>query len=221
MGDPKKQRRKFDKPSHPWQRDRLEEERVLLKEYGLKNKKEFWKMNSILGKFKAQTKSLIKREGEQAEKEKTLFLEKLSKLKLMPGDTSIEEVLNLTINDILERRLQTIVFRSGLAKSIKQARQFITHGHIIVNKKKVNIPSYLVRIDEEGLLIFSEFSALADEEHPERKMPEKVIEKIEEPEPVKEKPTGKKEASKPVEKKPAEKKETPKEVKKKWNLLQN
>ena len=205
MGDPKKQRRKFNKPSHPWQRDRLEEERTLLKEYGLKNKKEFWKMNSILGKFKAQTKSLIRKEGEQAEKEKKLFLEKLSKLKLIPGDTSIEEVLNLSINDILERRLQTIVFRKGLAKTMKQGRQFITHGHIIVNNKKVNIPSYLVKVDEEDALIFSEFSALADAEHPERKIEEKKIEKIEEQKPVEEK----------KEEKPTEKKEAPKEEKKK------
>ncbi len=202
MGDPKKQRRKFDKPSHPWQRERLEEERVLLNEYGLKNKKEFWKMNSILSGLKSQTKSLIKREGEQAEKEKTQFLEKLSKLKLIKGDTSIEEVLNLSINDILERRLQTIVYRKGLAKTMKQARQFITHKHIIVNNKKVSVPSYLVKIDEEDSLLFSEFSALADAEHPERKVEEKKIEKIEEPKPIKEK------------KEEAPKKETKKEEKK-------
>lgn len=180
MGDPKKQRRKFSKPSHPWQRTRLEEEKVLKEEYGLKNKKEFWKMNSLLGQFKSQTKSLIKRRGDQVEKEKKLFIDKLSKLKLIPAEASIEDVLNLSTNDILERRLQTILFRKGFAKTIKQARQFITHGHVIVNDKKVNIPSYLLSAEEEATITFSNFSALADAEHPERKMPEKKIEKIEE-----------------------------------------
>tara|TARA_Y100000310_G_scaffold345249_1_gene463106 strand:- start:300 stop:926 length:627 start_codon:yes stop_codon:yes gene_type:complete len=186
MGDPKKQRRKFTKPTHPWQRTRLEEEKVLKEEFGLKNKKEFWKMNSVLGKFKAQTKSLIRRRGSQADKEKTLFLDKLSRLKLIPTEAAIEDVLNLTINDILERRLQTILYRKGFAKTIKQARQFITHGHVIVNDKKVNIPSYLLSAAEEDTITFSNFSALADAEHPERKVVEKKVEKIEEETPTKE-----------------------------------
>jgi len=195
MGDPKKQRRKFTKPTHPWQRTRLEEEKVLKEEFGLKNKKEFWKMNSVLGKFKAQTKSLIRREGEQADKEKALFLDKLSRLKLIQAEAPIEDVLNLSINDILERRLQTILYRKGFAKTIKQSRQFITHGHVIVNNKKVNIPSYLLSAAEEGEITFSEFSALSDVEHPERKVEEKKIEKIEE-----EKPVEEKKEVKPVEK---------------------
>ena len=138
MGDPKKQRRKYSKPSHPWQRTRLEEEKIIKNEYSLKNKKELWKMNSLLSKFKAQTKILIRKTGEQGEKETNEFLNKLTKLNLIPANTPIEDVLNLTIKDVLERRLQTVVYRKGLGKTMKQARQFITHGHIIVNNKKNN-----------------------------------------------------------------------------------
>ena len=191
MGDPKKQRKKFNKPSHPWQRTRLEEEKILKVEYALKNKKELWKMNSLLSKFKAQTKVLITKSGEQGEKETNDFLNKLAKLNLIPANTPIEDVLNLTLKDVLERRLQTIVFRKGLGKTMKQARQFITHGHVIVNNKKITIPSYIVPLSEEATLEFSERSPLADEEHPERKLPEAIVEKIEEIKPVKETKEGK------------------------------
>jgi len=186
MGDPKKQRKKFSKPTHPWQRTRLEEEKVLKEEYALKNKKELWKMNSLLSKLKAQTKSLIIKTGKQAEKETKQFLDKLVKLNLVPANTPIEDVLNLALKDILERRLQTIIFRKGLAKTMKQSRQFITHGHIIANNKKITIPSYIVPTSEEATLEFAERSPLSDEEHPERKLPEVTVEKIEETKPVEE-----------------------------------
>ena len=210
MGDPKKQRKKFSKPSHPWQRTRLEEEKILKEEYALKNKKELWKMNSLLSKFKAQTKVLIRKSGEQAEKETNEFLNKLSKLNLIPANTPIEDVLNLTLKDILERRLQTIVYRKGLAKTMKQSRQFITHGHVIINNKKITIPSYIIPLSEESALEFAERSPLSDDEHPERKLPEAITEKIEEIKAVKETKEGK---IVPAE----EKKEEVKEEAKKWN----
>lgn len=46
---------------------------------------------------------------------------------------------------LLERRLDNVVFRLGLASSRKEARQLVTHGHFEVNGRKVNIPSYLVK----------------------------------------------------------------------------
>jgi len=190
MGDPKKQRKKYSGPLHPWQRTRLEEEKILKDEYGLKNKTELWKMNSVLSKFKSQTKSLITKPGEQAEKEKKLFLDRLTKLKLVQPGAVVEDVLNITLKDILERRLQTVIFRLGFAKTIKQARQFITHGHVVINDTKVTVPSYIVPDTEEANIHFSNFSALADEEHPERKQPEIIVPKIEEEKPVKETKEG-------------------------------
>lgn len=177
MGDPRKQRKKFSKPLHPWRRARIEEEKVLVEEYGLKNKKDLWKTTSKLSHFKKQAKSLITRRGLQAENEKVLFLEKLHKLSLVPEGATIDDVLSLSIKDLLERRLQTIVFRKGFAHSVKQARQFVVHGHVCVNGQKMDVPSFLVPLSLEQTIEFSPKSALSDVEHPERQVKLKPSEK--------------------------------------------
>jgi small subunit ribosomal protein S4 len=60
----------------------------------------------------------------------------------------------------LERRLQTLVFRKGLAHNINQARQFIVHGHIALDKKRTRWPSMLVPLSEEGKISFYEKSKI-------------------------------------------------------------
>lgn len=50
---------------------------------------------------------------------------------------------------LLESRLDNVVFRLGLADSRAQARQTVVHGHILVNGKKIDIPSYIVQVGEE------------------------------------------------------------------------
>ncbi len=97
---------------------------------------------------------------------------------MAPGATT-EEVLSLSIKDILERRLQTMVYRKGLARSQTQARQYISHGHITIAGKKMKTPSYLVTKKDESQLAFVENSSLANVEHPERALPEKKPEVIE------------------------------------------
>jgi small subunit ribosomal protein S4 len=67
------------------------------------------------------------------------YFEKAEK---MPGVTG-ENFLQ-----ILERRLDNVVFRLGFATSRNEARQFVLHGHILVNGRKVNIPSYQVDVDD-------------------------------------------------------------------------
>ncbi len=195
MGDPKKIRRKFTGPRHPWQRQRLENERELLKEYGLKNKTELWKMVSVLSSFSDQSKKLtpqlqqVQRKA-QAEKEMKSFIDKLSSLGLLSLRATLSDVLGLGIRDVLERRLQTLVYKKGFARSVDQARQFITHGHIAVNGKKITSPSYLVRIKEEANIGFSSGSSLNDPNHPERST---VVENKEKaPEKSDESPTEKK-----------------------------
>ncbi|MFH1456196.1 MAG: 30S ribosomal protein S4 [archaeon] len=184
MGDPRKQRKKYQTPAHPWQAERIKEEREILKTYGLKNKKELWKMGSKISKFKLQAKKLIGQKGEQAEGEKKQFLDKLAKMKLIDSGAQLDHVLELTTKEILERRLQTQVLRKGFAKSAKQARQFIVHGHVFVNEKKINVPSYLINNEEENLVSFNPSSNLADEEHPERivklKEVKQVVKEVEE-----------------------------------------
>lgn len=168
MGSPKHQRKKYKTPSHPWQGARIEEEGKFLKEYGLKNKKEIWKMDSQLRRFKQQAKSLIARTGEQAKREETQLIQKLTKLGLIKGEAKMEDILGLTTKDIFDRRLQTHVFSRGLAKSMKQARQFISHGHIFIGGRKLTVPSYLIQVDEEDKIKFDDRSSLANPEHPER-----------------------------------------------------
>ncbi|ADO78130.1 30S ribosomal protein S4 [Halanaerobium praevalens] len=49
----------------------------------------------------------------------------------------------------LEKRLDNLVYRAGFARSIRQARQMVVHGHILVNGKKIDIPSYAIKIGDQ------------------------------------------------------------------------
>ncbi|MBW3004252.1 30S ribosomal protein S4 [Candidatus Woesearchaeota archaeon] len=207
MGDPRKLRRSYTGPSHPWQKARIEQERALKKEYGLKNKNEIWKHNSKLKNFAKQAKRLVALQGEQAEKEKKQLLERLQRLGLISAGSDTEAVLSLTIKDILERRLQTIVYRKGLANSMKQARQYISHAHILIGGKQIKAPGYIVKTDEEPTITFVEASALANPEHPERKIEKKPEETEEQAEDKKNKKAKKKTKKKKFAKRPEPRRE--------------
>ena len=210
MGDPKKPRKKYKKPVRPWEKSRIEEEKVLIKEFGLKNKKELWKAESILRNIRNQAKRLIGSKTEQSKKEEKQLLEKLGKIGLIKGEGKVEDILSLNKKDILERRLESIVFKENLSKSISQARQFIVHGHIMVKDRVVRVPSYLVSLEEEGQIGFDKKSNLNKEDHPERivKKEKKPLENI-----VKEKKKEDVKEKKPLEK-PKEKKIVRKKTKK-------
>ena len=149
MGDPKKQRKKFAKPSHPWQKERIADEKEIVKQYGLRRKYEVWKMDSLLKKFLNRAKIIIGEKTLQSDLEKKQLLDRLYLLGLLKKDSKVEDILNLTLKDVLERRLQTLVCRKHLAKTMMQARQFIVHEYIAVGNKKITTPSYLVSIKEE------------------------------------------------------------------------
>lgn len=193
MGDPKKARKKYKSPTHPWQKARLEEENILAIEYGLKNKEEIWKMESILKNFTNQNKKLVTLMTKQAEKEKINLIKKLKTLGLLKQNQDFEDILNLTIRDIMERRLQTLVHRKGLGKTIKQARQLIIHSHINIGDQRITSPSYLINIDEEKKITFTSKSSFSNPDHPERivKEPKPIKKKIKE-----KKKTDKKESKK-------------------------
>jgi small subunit ribosomal protein S4 len=175
MGDPQKLRKKYSRPLNMWQKGRIDEEKTLVQEYGLKNKKEVWKADSILKNFSKQAKRLIAEKSEQSVKEKNQLLKKLKTLGLLQTEADINAVLSLKLKDVLGRRLQTVVYKKNLAKSIRQARQFVVHGHINIGNKSVSIPSYLVRKKEEGQITFSQTSPLVDESHAERVVNEKKM----------------------------------------------
>jgi small subunit ribosomal protein S4 len=150
MGDPKKQRKKYRRPSHPWEKDRIEAENKLLQKYGLRRKKEVWKTETLLRSFRRNARRLLAASGPQAELETKQMLERLKRLGLISGGATLDDVLGLTVENILERRLQTIVSKKGLAKTPLQARQLVLHGHVMISGKRVTVPSYPVSVKEEG-----------------------------------------------------------------------
>ncbi len=145
MGDPKKQHKKFSRPRTIFDKNRILEEKNLMKKYGLKNKKEIWRSESYIDRIRAQAKKLIL-EPEQQE----IFVKHLANLGLVNPNATIDDILALTKEKLLERRLQTIVFKKGLAKTIKEARQLINHRKIMINGKIVNVPGYIVKSQEEN-----------------------------------------------------------------------
>jgi len=153
MGDPKKPRKLWASPSHPWELERLKREAEIMEKYGLKNKRELWRAEGILRRIRAQARNLMARlriQDPQAEKELKQLVKKLYRLGILGDeDASVDDILFLTVEDILSRRLQTIVYRKGLARTIRQARQFIVHGHVYVDGVRVRSPSYWVRRGEE------------------------------------------------------------------------
>lgn len=174
MGDPKFPSKKYDTPSHPWQGDRIKLENDLIKKFGLKNKREVWKSQSLLRNFRQQARLLnarMRMADIQAEKEKEQLLSRLMNLGILTRSADLTDVLALEIETVLNRRLQTQVYLKGLAHSTKQARQFIVHGHISVNSRKVTIPGYLVKDSEEDSIEYNQYSSLTNELHPMRPKP--------------------------------------------------
>jgi small subunit ribosomal protein S4 len=169
MGDPKFSRRTYDTPKHPWEAGRMEEERKLLQKYGLKNKRELWKAQSILRGFRGQARDLQARlrAGEpQARRETDQLLGRLTRLGLLPvGTPTIDDVLALTTEDLLQRRFEWIVFQRGLAPTTNGARQWITHGHLSIGDHRVTRPGYLVPSAEEPMISYCPTSPLANEDH--------------------------------------------------------
>lgn len=168
MGDPKRQRRKFDTPRFPWRKDILQEELKLLGTFGLRNKHELWRHETTLSKFRGIARSLIGKTPDERMKMENELLTKLKKIGVLQETAVLDDILDLSIEDILERRLQTIVFRKSLTKTTHQARQLITHGHITIGNRRVTIPSYIVSREEEKLINYAPESQLNSAAHPTR-----------------------------------------------------
>src|SRR3989338_1977959 len=168
MGDPRRLKKKYRGPRHLWQKARIEEEKKILKTYGLKNKTEIWKAGSQLRSITKQAKKLLADNTKQGEKEKAALLKKLQRLSLITADQGLDEVLGLKLNNFLERRLQTLLVKKGLARTVSQARQIIVHNHVNVGGKNITSPSYFVSATEEDQISFAGNSTFSNSEHPER-----------------------------------------------------
>lgn len=143
MGDPGRRHKKYRKPKKKFEIQRIKDEDLLIGKYGLKNKKEIWKAEFKIDKIRRQAKRWINKPEEQ--------LQLITKLKILGLKVNaIDDVLALTKEDVLERRLQTVLLRKGLAKTPKDARQLIVHKHVAVDNNIINIPSFLVPVDLEN-----------------------------------------------------------------------
>ena len=150
MGDIKRKRKLFSRPKKLFDRVRMDEEDLLVKKYGLKNKKEIWKAKSYISKLRRRAKNLI---GSDSSEQK-IFFEKLNKIGIKVLGTS--DVLALTEEDLLNRRLQSFILKKELANSPKQARQLIVHKNVLVDGSVVNIPSFLVKKNLEDKILLKE-----------------------------------------------------------------
>ena len=173
MGYPGKNHKRYERPTRKWEKSRLQEEAGIIVEYGLRNKRELWRTQNMLRNHRRGARAILAMtsggaSAEQVMQRKRQLLEHLERMGMLGRDADIGQILALKVQQQLERRLQTIVYRKGLARSPKQARQFITHGHIAINGRKVTIPGYLVSRAEEAGVQYAPHSPIQNEVHPER-----------------------------------------------------
>ena len=152
MGDPKKPRKTYSRPKNPWRSEQLAQELYLVGTYGLRNKRELWKTQGELSNVRKQARHLLAASVEVRAKDGKKLLDSLSRRGLVAEGVALDDVLNLSVEDFLGRRLQTLIYKKGAAVSPLQARQLIVHGHIKIGKRTVDIPGYMVTADEEGSL---------------------------------------------------------------------
>jgi len=136
-----------------WTTDQLNAELYVMGSYGLRNKRELWRAQTEVARIRNQARALLALSTEaRSEKEKRL-LNFLNRLGLVKEGATLDDILNLKVEDLLERRLQTIVMKKVSTKSPYQARQIVSHGHVSIGNRKVNIPGYLVRAGEESQIL--------------------------------------------------------------------
>ena len=149
MGDPKTSRKVWRKPKRPLNYDLIMDELKTLGTFGLKTKRELWKTQTELSRVRLQARSLLALRQEDREKKEPVLIQSLLKIGLVGQDSTLDDVLNLQVNDLLSRRLQTIAQKKLFFKTPYQARQAIVHGHIMIGDSVITIPSYIVKIEEE------------------------------------------------------------------------
>ncbi len=149
MGDPHYPSRVWRKPKRPLNYDFMMEDLNTLGTYGLKNKRELWKARTELSRVRHQARSLLALRQEVREQKEPVLMKSLARIGLVKEGATLDDVLNLGINDLLSRRLQTIVQRKYSFKTPYQARQAIVHGHVTIGDRIITVPSYTVTVNEE------------------------------------------------------------------------
>jgi small subunit ribosomal protein S4 len=142
----RRSRKKYKRPLRPFDKERFEVEAKILKTFGLKKKREIWRAEALLRKYRRLARELAAKKDQKLESE---IIGKLVRLGILKKKATLDDILDLTVEDILNRRLQTILFQKGLANTPKQARQFIVHGKVVLDGRKMVFPGYLVPKEKE------------------------------------------------------------------------
>ncbi len=150
MGDPKKARKQFSRPRSPWRADQLAQELYLVGTFGLRNKRELWKAQTQLSSVRKQARTLLAATQAVRLREEKKLLDSLIRKGLIKEGATLDDILSLTIEDMLARRLQSMVFKKGMALSPLHSRQLIVHGHIKVGERVITVPGYEVGGAEEA-----------------------------------------------------------------------
>lgn len=145
----RKIRKKMETPKNPYDKARLESETKIMGEYGLRRKRELWRAETELRSIRRQAKEIMIHEDEVKKKQ---VMDKLKRLGIIEKDAGLDDILRLSVRDILDRRLQTFLFRKSIANTPAQARQLITHGHITIGDSRIKYPSYIISKEEEKML---------------------------------------------------------------------
>ncbi|EKX49936.1 small subunit ribosomal protein S9e, cytoplasmic [Guillardia theta CCMP2712] len=145
-------------PRRPFEKERLDSEMKIVGEFGLKNKREVWRVQLLLAKMRANARELLTLDEKNPKRifEGQALLRRCVRLGLLEEDKKeLDYVLAIKVSDIMSRRLQTLVFKQNLAKSLHHARVLIRQRHIRVGRQMVNIPSFLVRVEQEKHIEFA------------------------------------------------------------------
>ena len=160
MGDPKYPRRAWRKPKRPFNYELKMEELKTLGTFGLRTKRELWKAHTELSRVRHQARSLLALRKEDREKKEPVLMRSLERIGLVKPGSTLDDVLNLGVDDLLKRRLQTIVAGKLGFRTPYHARQAVVHGHVMIGERRVDIPSYTVTVEEETEIRFAPESTL-------------------------------------------------------------
>ena len=151
MGDyPKNSRKMWRRPKRPLNYDLLNEELYVLGTFGLKNKRELWKAHTELSRIRNQARSLLALTQEIRNKKEPTLMKSLARIGLVTENSTLDDVLNLKVTDVLSRRLQTVIQKKVSIKSPYLARQAVVHGHVMIGERVITVPSYTVTLEEEN-----------------------------------------------------------------------
>jgi small subunit ribosomal protein S4 len=152
MGAPKRLRKTYERPAMMWSKERIDEEHNLKSEYGLRNMKELWAAKSELRRVRSNVRKVLSMQVPESVGRDTIS--RLANYNIVKPDATLDSILVINIHSMLDRRLQTIIFKKGMSRTQNQARQLITHGFISINGKRVTSPGYLVTADDESNIAY-------------------------------------------------------------------